>query len=85
MARMKPPLPPEISDSSIPPSDKKWFAEMLRSLESRIDMKFRLVEKRLDDHDDVLKTLLGKQTRYTGAVVVIAGVIVELLRRLGIL
>jgi len=48
-------------------------------------MRFHLVEEKLNRHDDVLKTLLGKQTRYTGAAVVIAGVIVEVLRRLNVL
>lgn len=73
------------TDSYMPPSDREWFANLVRSLESRLDMRFHLVEEKLSRHDDVLKTLLGKQTRYTGAAVVIAGVIVEVLRRLNVL
>jgi hypothetical protein len=74
-----------MSDSYMPPSDREWLASLVKSLESRIDMRFQLVEEKLNRHDDVLKTLLGKHTRYTGAAVVIAGAIVEVMRRLGIL
>lgn len=81
----KPPnLPPSETDSYLPPSEREWFARLVHGLEGRINVKFELVNQRLDCHDNDLRTLMGKQTRYTGAAVIIGGVIFEVLRRLGV-